>query len=276
MRLFVCDSSKHWLPGRTGVASTFGPRLLTSVLVLMLSSACTGGARPKNVPFADLPATPAAVLATATPSPSASIAARQSSALVTNSGINLGAPANPRPQEQGAEPDLQQFQTKIGTRVLVPSTWETQSPVSLSQKVCADDRCVTIDETLQLFVSIGGENALGVMSMTLPADAPSGASSLLPAAVRGSISALSAAGANPDIIEAPAPATVSNASRSLLARARIVDPTSGETETVTVLAAARDREIDTLLIGVSDIYQRQHRDSLDRIRSSFALTGPVQ
>ena len=275
MQLLTCGSPKYRSSGSTLVREIFRPRLLAAALVFILSSACAGP-QPTDVRPADVTAATVAVSSMAVAAQSTVAPSRQSSSLVTNSGIDLGASANPPFQEQGAEPDLQPFQTQKGTRVLVPSTWRAQSPVSISQKVCAGDRCVTIDETLQLFISAGGANALGVMSMALPADASIDVSSLLPGAIRGSISALSAAGANPDIVEAPAPVNVANATRSLQARARIVDPTSGETETVTVLAAARDREIDALLIGVSDVYLRDHQAFLERIRSSFGLAGAVQ
>ena len=273
MGLFICISSRRWSPiNLLGCVAALG-------LGALVVTACAGShpneTQPNQIQPAEVTPIATAVPPTTVAASQAVAPIRPSSPLVTNSGINLSGAANPLPQSQESEPDLRQFQTPKGTRVLIPSSWTSQAPVSLSQKVCAD-RCITIDEALQLFVSADGENAVGVMSMALPIDTPSDAASLLPGAVRGSIAALSATGASTNILEGPQPATVANSTRALSERAAMVDPTSGQSATVTVLAAAGDREIDALLIGVSDAYQRDHQAYIDRIRASFNLGGPAQ
>lgn len=249
-----------------------------AVALGMLASAACAGSRTNPAQTTDLPPAPASASATALPTANAksSAAEQKPSALVTNSGISLGTAANTPPSKQDRDPDLRRLTTERGSSVLVPSDWMSKSPVTMSQNVCADSRCVNLDESLQLFLSADGKEAVGVMSIALPLDAAVDAASLLPGALRGSIAALSALGDGSNVADAAQPATVTNARRALSARVVVVDPTSGEPSSVTVVAAAGDHEIDALLIGASDAYLRGHQDLLDRIRSSFILGGPVQ
>jgi hypothetical protein len=256
--------------------------LATLAIALFAQSACAGPNAGQNRPVDTGPAQEAAVTASPTAVATAS-EARSAAPLVTNSGINLGgaasAPANPRasqPVAQTAEPDLRQFQTSKGTTLMVPSTWASQSPISISQRICSDSRCIAVDEAIQLFTSADGEGAVGLVSMSLPLDAQADATSLLPGAVRGAVTAVSAAAGGASLTDGPSPATVTNARRALSARASIVDPSSGETGTMTVVAAAGDHEIDALLIGASDGYLRAHQQYLERIRASFHMGGPTQ
>jgi hypothetical protein len=247
---------------------------------LLAQIACTGRSAEPNRPAAGQAQD--FVVATASPAPtSTTTTGPQSSPLVTNSGISLGVAGSalsssaPRPQAAPTS-ELRPFQTPKGTSVLVPAAWLSNRPTSISQTICADSRCVAVDEAIQIFTSTDGDEAVGLVSVALPPDGPIDAASLLPGAIRGAVAALSAAAGGANIIDGPAPATVANAKSALTARAAIVDPSSGATGTMTVVAAAGDHEIDALLIGVPDTYQRDHQDYIDRIRASFRMGRPTQ
>jgi hypothetical protein len=249
-------------------------------LALLAQVACTGLSTGSNRPAAEQPQQ--AAVATASPAPTSSPSADGSgSPLLTNSGISLGMAgsalsSSARPPQESVESELKQFQAANGTSLLVPSAWQRNSPATISQSICADSRCVAVDETIQIFTSSDGDEAVGLVSISLPRDGSVDASSLLPGAIRGAVAALSAAAGGANITDGPAVATVTNARRALSATASLVDPSTGASGSMTVVAAAGDSEIDALLIGATEGYQRDHQDYLNRIRASFRMGGPTQ